>query len=244
MCETTNLISLDLNQIEAFGDMTSVASGPEASPVDIILAMATAACRRNADLGGHGHPMTGHAGEPAVRAVQYVISLPVMVEHPQGPPVRVVALSATRPQTLAVLVVTFVAIDTRGRRIFISGCNVALFARRHRVQPDQRECRNVVFEEYLGTPRLLVVAPSALLTLLALVDIVLLVAAVTICTDLRARSLGRMTALTEHLDMGSTQGELRVPIVIEADLVPTRLGVALGAIAAEPAPMRVVEHVA
>jgi hypothetical protein len=244
MCDTTSSISPDLNQIEALGDMTSIASGPEVSSVDIILTVATAACRRNADLGGHGHPMTGHAAEPAVRAVQHVIGLPVMVEYPQGPPVRVVALSATRAQALAVLVVTFMAIDTRRRRIFVSGGNVALFTRRYRVQPDQRECRNVVLEEYLRTPRPLVVAATALLTLLTLVDIVLLVAAVAICIEFRARLLGGVTALTERLGVGPAQGELRVLIVIEADLVPTRLGVAFGAIATEPTLMRIVEHVA
>lgn len=74
--------SFKANQVESFSAMASIAVAAETSPVDIILLVAAAAGRRQADLSFHRDTVAGDAAEALMCTIQHIVCLFVVIECP------------------------------------------------------------------------------------------------------------------------------------------------------------------
>ena len=131
------------------------------------------------------------------------------------------AAIAVRTKALTMFVVALVTVDTGSGSIFVSRRKMTLFTGHNGMQADEGELSQIVIEEYLLSPRVLVVTVLAMLPLLTVVDIVIRVAAVAAGCQFISFFFSRMTVATGHLVVGATQREFRVLVVIELDLLPT-----------------------
>ena len=100
---------------------------------------------------------------------------------------------------------------------------MTLFTGHNGMQADEGELSQIVIEEYLLSPRVLVVTHLASFPFLPLVDIVLRVTAVAVGFKFFPFLIGRMAVVTGKLFVGATQPEFRIPIVVEFDLLPAGL---------------------
>ncbi|MEE8303494.1 MAG: hypothetical protein V3S24_13790 [Candidatus Tectomicrobia bacterium] len=112
------------------------------------------------------------------------------------------------------------------------------------MQANERKSSQVVVEEYLPCPSVLVVTVLALLPLLTVVDIVVRVAAIAVGCQFFPFYFGCMTVVTGYFVVGSAQREFRILVVIELDLLPASFRMALGALGSQCTLMGIVELVA
>src|SRR3990172_1699684 len=138
-----------------------------------------------------------------------------MVEAPQGPAVGVVAGAALRAKSPLVVVIRPVAIDAAYGRVLVPRRRMTLLARGDRVEPDEGEAREVVVEEHLGPPALLVVALLANLALLASVHVVHLVAPVAVRFQLRIVCGAPVAGVASDVLVLVLQRKVRLVVVID-----------------------------
>ena len=212
---------LNSNLIKAFGNVAPVALTSETSLVNVVFPMAATAGSQKFDRAGYGYAVTTFAGKSFVRPVQDVVGLRAVVENPQRPAVRVMAAVAGRAEAMAMFVVALMTIDTGAGSILVSRRKMTLFTGGNGMQTDERKSSQIMVEEYLLSPRVLVVTVLAMLPFLTVVDIVIRVAAVAVGCQFISFFFSRMTVATGHLVVGATQREFRVLVVIELDLLPT-----------------------
>jgi hypothetical protein len=195
--------------------------------------MAAATGGRKIDFLFHRDPMAADTGETLVRAIQNIVRLLTVVEDPQCPAIRVVASAAVGPEASTVLIVPFMTIDACFGGILVSGRKMAFFAWDYGMQANQWKARQVVIEEYLFTPRLLVVTVIALLSFLALVNVVIRMTAVAIGAEFLPVLFSRMAIAAQYLSVCPEQSELGIRVVIEGDFFPAGLNMTFGTIRPE-----------
>ena len=75
-------VSSETNQIKTFSDMASIAVVTEIAAMGIILFVAAAAGRRQADFFSHRGTVAGDAVEALMCAIQHIVRLLVVIECP------------------------------------------------------------------------------------------------------------------------------------------------------------------
>ncbi len=118
------------------------------------------------------------AMQPIVGPIQHEIRLGVVIEAPQAPAIGVVTEPAFWSQAPSVFIIPRVATHTVRLCVLIGWRQVTGTAGGSGMQPDQREFREVMIEGNLRFPTCLVVALVTAGSLLASVDITVLVTTV------------------------------------------------------------------
>ena len=143
-----------LDLLPALAYVTLITAHTELAVVQILRAMAAHAftAQRCNRLALEGLLLvTRFAIELAMLSVQAVLGLLVMIELPQTPCARVVAILTKRAQLLLVLVLLLVAAQTITRRILVACALVTGLAGSGEVAPREREtCQSMV--EFFNTP--------------------------------------------------------------------------------------------
>ncbi len=116
--------------------------------------------------------------QPVVGPIQHEIRLGVVVESPQAPAIGVVTEPAFCTQAPFMIIIPHVATHTVRACVLIGWRQVTGTAGGDGMQPDQREFREVMVEGNLRYPTCLVVALVTAGSLLASVDITVLVTTV------------------------------------------------------------------
>lgn len=169
----SELSTPEADLLERFGPMAPLALPPKSAPVDVVLLVAFEASLGKADLSFDRSPVTRPARQSRVGAFKNEFGPGIVVESPQGPAVRIMALLALGTQAPPVRIVRLVAAHALARAVFVGGCQVTRLACGGGVKTDQWEAGQSVIEEHIGVPASLVVASLAFLPLLAAMRIVL-----------------------------------------------------------------------
>ena len=115
------------------------------------------------------------AMQPVVGSIQHEIRLGIVVESPQAPAIGIMAETAFCTQAPFVFIIPRVTTDTVRPRVLIGWRQVTGSAGGDGMQPDKREFCQVMVEGNFRFPTRLVVATVAAGSLLASVDITVLV---------------------------------------------------------------------
>ena len=126
--------------------MALTAVRTESTRVYIVAAMAAPAGRIELNSVGNRSQMTGFTLQSAMSAVESEVSFTIVVELPNQPVVRVVASFTSRPEALFVNVILDVTVHALIVSIMEGGACVTSFAPDRRMQPEQRERRQIVVE--------------------------------------------------------------------------------------------------
>jgi hypothetical protein len=213
---------------------------PEHSEVGIVVPVTPVATSGQPDLGRRRRAVARVAVELLVHAEEREIRLTGMLEPPEGPPVRVVAEGTGRPQTAQVDVVVRVAGYALDARVPVPRCGVALLAGGHGVEPEQRKPGQIVLEEHLGHPSLLVVTLATASALLPLVYVVVVVTCTAGRVELLHPQRPGMASLALDVLVTASQRELGHPRMVEALGVPASLAMTTLTVRAVPPPVLVV----
>jgi hypothetical protein len=164
--------------------------------------------------------------EVRVSPVEGEIGLCIVIETPERPTVRIVALLAGGSQPLEVNIFCLVAADAADLGVLESRRDVALLASRHRVKTQQREPRQIVIEEDARRPLALVMALLACGPFLSPVDIVRPVAGVAGSVQRLLIQRPYVTPLTSDVPVCTPKRKFRQLIVVEDFGFPSRFAVA------------------
>ena len=123
--------------------------------------------------------MTGLAGQALVFAFKFIFGLCIVIEYPQGPVIRVVAILAGLTHGSLMNIVFAVAGHAFEHRILIGGRQVAFFTGSRGMQTDQRKAGQIMVKNHFFPPAAFIVATGAVLTLLPGMDIVETVTGIT-----------------------------------------------------------------
>ena len=165
--------------------------------------------------------MARGAFQSGMRAGQREAGLPIMIEAPKGPTVRVMATIASLPQR-QLMERILVAVRACRRRLAIGIGAMALFTWHGRVKSDQGKICNVVIERYLSTPARLIVASLTVLPELTFVGIVRPMTSIASRRQLILIEVAGMTTLTFYARVRSPEWKLRDLRMIERDFGPLR----------------------
>ena len=195
--------------------MAALTVSTEFAPMHVVAAMAAATIRGHAETTVRGALVTRGAAESHVAAVEFKRCLPVVIERPQRPVDRVVAIAAGGTERHAVFVILAMAIDTFAGRILKTRALVTTGAFGLAVRPDQRETRQAVIENDRLGPASLTVALRTGAPELPRVRI--LVSVTTEATVGRARlpDRGLVAERTFDFRMRADEFEIGVTIVLE-----------------------------
>lgn len=149
-----------------------------------------------------------------------------MVELPEPPAIRIVAVAAGWPQRLLVPVILHVTGCAFPRCISISRCEVAPLAGDGSVKPHERKTRQPVIKLHLRIPGFLVVTARAVLPLLTLVHVILAMTADTAHRQLLRQNAGLVAGSAFQPLMRPPERELRLLRVVEGRGFPAACGVA------------------
>lgn len=155
--------------------MAAFATRAKPASMHVFRTVTTVAAGGQLDLLGNGNLVTGLAGQTGVRAVQFVIGLGVMVESPQGPVIRVVALGAGCSQGLLVNIIGLMTDRAFQRRTFEGRGEMTLLAWRDGMLADQRKPGEAMIKYYFSAPVTFIVATFTTFAFLAIVLVVALV---------------------------------------------------------------------
>ena len=97
--------------------MATLTIRTELAPMHVVAAMAAAAIRGHSETTVRGARVTGRAADSHVSAVELERCLPVVIERPQRPVDRVVAIAAGGAKRHTMFVILAMAIDTFPGRI-------------------------------------------------------------------------------------------------------------------------------
>lgn len=208
--------------------MAAAALAAELAVVRIVLGVATSAILRQTEIADVGGRVTFRTGNACVRAEQREFGAPLVIEVPQRPTARAVAILASGAEPGFVSVVLGVAGRAIGRRVGKVLVLVTGLALHRLVGAQQRKTRLAVVETNLR-PAFLGVALGARRAEPALVLVIFAVALDAIADRSAAHHAGVVAGIALRLAMLAEQLERGVPIVIEAALLPIGRGVAIGA---------------
>ena len=161
-----------------------------------------------------------------VCAQEFKIRLLVVVEYPHRPAVGVVAGMAAGPQRSLVCIVFAVTADAVPRGVLERRRCMALFTGDGRVQADQRKACHPVVEDDAVAPAGGSVAALALFAFLPMMDIVNLVAADALDSQLFLIEIATVAGAAGQLVVFTLQGEVGAPCVVEAGFFPGVFAVA------------------
>jgi len=206
--------------------MAAFAASPERSGVHVVSGMTPVAMPREVDLTCEQRSVTRVAYEVRMRPAEGELGSCIVIETPERPTVRVVALLAGGSQPLEVDILSLVAADAADLGVLVFRRDVALLASRHRVKTEQWEPRQIVIEEDAIGPLALVVAPLACGSFLPPVDIVRLMAGVACLVQRLLIQRPHVTPLASDVLVGTPKRKFRQPIVVEDFGFPGRFPVA------------------
>lgn len=172
-------------------------------------------------------------GQLAVGSAECEAGLLAMIEFPQPPTIRRVALRAVRPEAAVMHVIGLVALVAAAADVPISACAVALLAGHGYVQAHQRIGSQVMVERDGGFPTFGGMAFIASRTQLARVDVAGTVATGAVGRQLLSRHDSGVTGIAADLLMPSGQIPVPVTRVIEQRRFPLVVVVALFTLCAE-----------
>ena len=152
-------------------------------------------------------------------AIQFKVSLLIMIKAPDLPVILVMAQATIGTQTLLVHIVLVMAAITFELGILIRFGDMAILTRSEGMQAQERKAGYVMIKCQFFLPSALVMTDITLLAFLPLMDIIRLVAAnagrVEIGIDIRA-----MTCKAVRLGMTAKQLVVGILVVIEFYLIP------------------------
>jgi hypothetical protein len=224
-------------------DAAACAVEPVGSVVNVVCAVARNARRRYRPVVDERPRVTGLAGQTLVGAVEHEVGVAIVIEAPQRPAGRVVTSAAGAAERLGVDVVFLVAVDARHRRVRVGRRQVALLARHHAVQTDQREASHVVIETHAVTPARLAVAGLAARAQLAAMSVIGAMTAAAVARQRVLEPRSGVAGLAVDLGMARAQREIGSLVVIELRPIPARGIVAISAPGSAPTAMHVVHPV-
>lgn len=146
--------------------------------------------------------------------------LGVMVELPEAPAIRVVAIAARGPERLLVPVILHMAGHALPGCIAIRCRQVTSLAGNGRMKPDERKPRQPMIKLHLRIPRLFIVAAGAVFPLLPLVHVILGMTGHAVRCQLLSHHPGLVTRGTLKSPVGSLEGEPRLSIVVKDRFLP------------------------
>jgi hypothetical protein len=162
-----------------------------------------------------GLSMTPRAGKLGVRSCQGKTGLLAVIELPDVPPVRGVAVIAGLAQGPLVYVIAAVALDAGVASVLVLLRPVTLFAWHGNVQAEKRKARQVVIEADVGVPPFRRVALIALATESACMDIAGAMAADTARGEFLIGERGGVTRMAVNMGVFSEQGPMTVAGMVE-----------------------------
>lgn len=218
----------------------------ELATMHVIGAMAAGTIRSQRDRRGIGNrlPVTTVAIDTLVSAIERESGLGIVIELPREPLYRRVALRAVGAEFVLVHIVREMAIDTDLRCIEERVSLVAIVAPDFPVRAEQGKCNQVMIEAHVICPRDLQMTSAALVAELILVRIVLFV---TPDTKFRRQRIGNrfdMAGNAFDFFVRSIQHEFSIRIMIESDVEPISFPMAICALRAVYAVMRIVFQMA
>ena len=186
------VLVVDLYIPEILCGVTTAAVGTELAMMDVILPVAGVTLCGQIQVRRRWLVVALIAAQIPVFAVERKPGLLSVVEIPDSPAIRVVALVAGLPEHCLVFVVITMATDAILWCVLEGGRDMTLLARRRSVKAEKGEMGYIVVEDNAFAPRGFVVATLALFALLALVDIVV---AVTVDTVTRQFLSGQIASM-------------------------------------------------
>lgn len=233
--------------------MASLAIPPERVLVRRVAKVAASTASRELDVAPEagrgrrridGAVMTSLALQVLVPSRERVVGLLGVVEPPSLPAVGIVTERAGRAQGSLVGVRKAVTLDTCGARLLEATARVTVFAGRELVEREEREGRQIVVEANDLAPARLFMTLAAVVTRPTLVNVDGLVARDAAGGRLLEVQGLHVAEIASKLAVGVSQGELRIPRVIEVQRLPAAGFVTLLAGVAPPAVVVVVDLVA
>lgn len=198
--------------------MALLALAAELAEVHIILDVARRAVARQLHF-GRWLAVALRALKPFVRAAQREAGGALVIEGPDVPAVRRMAIVALLTEASVMLVRGFVAAVAVCGGTCVRRRKVALLTRHGDVLTDQREGTQVVIEAHLRAPAVDAVAAVALPSELARVHVVRSVTVGALRAELLRRDVCGVACMTVHLPMLALQLEAD-RIVVKARVLP------------------------
>lgn len=222
--------------------MTTVALRAVFTEVPVILVMAAPAKRRGLH---HAQRLRVAACtlQLGVSAQQRKVGLLRVIEDPQRPAVGRMAGLAFSTQSSLVDVIVGVALDAAFRRMIEGEGRVALRATHHAMQTQQRILGQVMIEYDIGAPGLLTMAGIAAGFELAAMRVIAAMTTGAVLGQLLARHRCGVTSVAIDLGMRTEQCKFVASGMIVTRHLPAIAAMAVGAIRAETAGVRVISLV-
>lgn len=169
-------VFVDIDVREVVAVVTTLTVWAEAAGMNVIAVMTRVAFLGKFEVLFHACGVAVMAVQFCVLANQFEFRLRVVVEDPEFPAIRVVAVCASGAQFSLVFVVGLVAGMAVRLCVLEVSRQMAFLAGRYRMDPDEREMRNVVIEHDTLVPRCIVMTLVTEFSLLFLVHVILFVA--------------------------------------------------------------------
>ncbi len=218
--------SVQASALEGRGRVAAITLTPVLTEVNVVLLVTRQTGRVQLDLAG-GLLVTAGAGEFCVRPVQRESGFLPVVEFPDAPAVRGVALRAFLTQIALVNVVAAVAVDAAAAYVPILARRMTLLARHRDVQAHEREIRKVVVEGHRRSPAVRRMTARAVDAELAGVHVACTMAAKAILGELLVRDGGRVAGVTVELFVLTEECPVPVTDVVEGRRLPFLIPVTL-----------------
>jgi len=199
--------------------MATFAIAAELASMNIVILVTACAIFPQADLVFDRVTMTGETFQCFMGSIEPELGLRIVVVLPEVPAVRVVAIGTVVSKALLMHIILFVAVAAVASGVLEVCPEVTTFTGRNRMQTDQRETGQVVFESHVNPPAALVVTVVALLSLLPLVRVVKLMAAETVQRQLFSFSGTGMAFVAVDLVVLVAKREFGF-VVVELELFP------------------------
>jgi hypothetical protein len=224
--------------------MASSAIIAKLATVHIVPLMALNAGPRQLRAICHRARMATLTPQTVVAPSQAEPGLTVMIEYPEGPSVRIVAIRTIWAQSPLVTIVLAVTIDTGTHCNLKSPVEMTLFAGNDLVLPDQREIGKAVVEEDLFDPTACAVAGCAIGAKRAAMWVFRLVAVGASAPHRMREDILRMAIVASDGLVRTIKREFGVAIVRKADFGPLCVDVAGFALCPETVFMHILNTVA
>lgn len=178
----------------------------------IVPAVAAVAVCGHHDLGDMLCGMTGVAVQIPMGSRQRILGLLVVIVDPPRPRIRVMAERTVRSDA-ALVVLVLVALRAGKRRALVGLRQMTLLARHDRMLADQRKTADVVIERGLLAPACVVVTLLATVPQFSFVRVIVPVARQTSGRELVAVEVARMTGVTFHLHVRTSERVLGLAVI-------------------------------
>ena len=170
------------------------------------------------------------ASELRMRAGQRKMRFLRVIEFPNVPAVRVVAVGALFAESAFMDVVALMATIAFLAHAFVARARVTLRARHGNVKTDEWKTAQVVIERDIDSPPFRLVALFAILAELARMNVLRAMAAVACRAELLLADESRMTGMAIYFDVFAGERKFCIAVVIELLRLPSMRIVAFAAI--------------